>query len=157
MEIKRWYIHDTCLSTGTALSCIQTAPCTKWEGISVRGSGCTVGTALTFACLSAHWANKGSKVLYNDLCNRQTDTSSASAVIRAEKCLLHTCLCCHRRVDTLSCENLVQSVQLCCVKNLVVPEIIDSMFWYEPELKQKITFMICLLLSLFNVTANGIL
>lgn len=26
---------------------------------------------LTFACLSAHWANKGSKVLHNELCKRQ--------------------------------------------------------------------------------------
>lgn len=50
----------------------------------------TLGTALTFACLSARRANKGSEVLCNELYERQTDRSGASAVIRAEKCLMHT-------------------------------------------------------------------
>ena len=66
------------------------------------------GTLLIFTCLSAHQANKGRKVLRNELLERQTHVCGAPAVIRAEKSLLHTDLCCHRRVDTLDCKKHVQ-------------------------------------------------
>lgn len=65
------------------------------------------GAALTFACLSAHWAHECSEVLRNEVYKRQRDTSSASAVIRADKCLLHTCLRAHMRADTVQAKLFV--------------------------------------------------
>lgn len=101
-----WYIYDACLSAETALLHTQSARCTKSEGISVSGS-CHTRAAMTFACLSAHWTNKGRKVLCNELCKCQTVHLQLSEQTNAS----YTRLCCHRRVDTLNCKKCVQSVQ----------------------------------------------
>lgn len=95
-------------STGTAPLRTRTVPCMKLAGTSVSGMG------LTFACLSARWANKGSKVLRNELCERpkkkkkkerrekkQTRTAVHLQLSEQRKCLWHTCLRCHRGADTV--------------------------------------------------------
>lgn len=46
-------------STEMARWRIRTALCMKSEGTSVSVRGCTVSSALTFAWLSAHWADEG--------------------------------------------------------------------------------------------------